>query len=298
MNMKKREISIEYANSNDDEIMFYLNSYVGFYVKGTYVNNNSIYISIESEKQDLTSKEFRKSFNILLQRIFLTSLKTLLILMLLILNFSLFSLFSISIYFFLSFTLSTIISSLFILFNYVFIKSSHHSDKLKNNHTAEHMISNFIDNYQRLPISMEELRKSSRFHKDCGSLTDFKDFLHSLHFSIYLYVSLLFYAVSVFFDGSISLQEKVFSSIMLVAIIILLKILLEKKSYWLNFFLQLSNTTSHVDDDSLYLAYFVAREWIARDYPEYASEEWMQNSEFLDDVSETHSVDSQEASNI
>ena len=48
----------------------------------------------------------------------------------------------------------------------------------------------------------------------------------------------------------------------------------------------------------LYLAYFVAREWISRDYPEYLAEEWMQNSEFLDNVSKTHSVVSQEASNI
>ena len=229
MDTKKREISVEHASSNDDEIMFYLNSQVGFYVKGTYVNNNSIYISIESEKHDLPSKEFRKSFNILLQRIFLISLKMLFILIFLVLNFSLFSLFSI--YFFLSFTLSTTIPLLFIFSLYVRTASALYSDKLKNNHTAEHLMGNFIDNYQRLPISTEELRKSSRFHKNCGSLAIFKDFLRLLHISIYLYGSLLFYAVVVFFDESISLQEKIFSSIMLIAIIILLKILLEKKSY-------------------------------------------------------------------
>ena len=78
----------------------------------------------------------------------------------------------------------------------------------------------------------------------------------------------------------------------------MLRLLLEKKSYLLNFLLQLSNTTSHVDNDSLYLAYFVAREWIARDYSEYLTEQWMQNSELLDDVSKIHSIDSQEASNI
>lgn len=146
-----------------------------------------------------------------------------------------------------------------------------------------HIIINFINNHQRLPTSIKELRKTSHFYKDCHSLTEF---LHSFNFFIYWRVSLLYYCNFVFH------QEKIFKGIILIVLIILLEILLEllleKKSYWLNFFLQLSNTTSHVDDDALYLAYFVAREWISRDYPEYLSEEWMQNSEFLDDVTRIH----------
>lgn len=290
--MKQRKIIVTHAASNKDEIIFYLSSRPNSYVKGTYANEGkSIDISIENENKDLSNKKASKFSNVI-SSIILNAF-----FFLINVYFFLFFI-GISIHFCLAFILSTPIPLLVILCEFEVLYFRFCSFKRKMNHAAEHMIANFISNHQRLPISMEELRKSSRFHKDCGGLEKFKYLLLSMHLSIYLYVSLLVYAIFVFTNKSISLQEKVFSSIILVAIIILLKLLLEKKSYWLNFLLQLSNTTSHVDNDSLYLAYFVAWEWISRDYPEYLTEEWMQNSEFLDDVLETHLIDSQEASNI
>ncbi len=290
--MEKQEIIITHAASNENEIIFYLNSRSNSYVKGTYINEGkSIYISIEDEKEDLSNEKSSKFSNVILS-IILTAIFFLI-------NAFFFLVFlGKSIHFCLAFILSTPIPLLIILCEYEVSDFRFYPFKSKMNHATEHMIINFINNYQRLPICMEELQKSSRFHKKCGTLTKFKDFLHFIHFSNYLYVSILVYAILVFTNKGISLQEKVFTSIILVVIIILLRLLLEKKSYLLNFLLQLSNTTSHVDNDSLYLAYFVAREWIARDYSEYLTEQWMQNSEFLDDVSKIHSIDSQEASNI
>lgn len=278
--MNKPEIIVTHAASNENEIIFYLSSRSNSYVKGTYANEGkSIAISIENENKDLSNKEASK-------------LSIIMTILLLILNASFFIQFlSLSMHFCLAFILSTSIPLLFILYVYKMAESRLCPSNKKMNNTATHMIANFIRNHQKLPIFVAELRKSSRFHKGSNDFREFKDFIH---FSIYLYVSLLVYAIFVFANKGISLQEKVFTSIILVVIIILLKL----SSYWLNFFLQLSNTTSHINDDALYLAYFVAREWISQDYPEYLSEEWMQNSEFLNSPICVDGIDSQEASNI
>lgn len=274
--MNKRKIITGNANADINEINFYLDSQPDYYVHGTYINEtNSINLSLEIV--DEKSKENYSSTNTLL----LLSLCSTIILW-----------FFLSFYldFLLAFIISTSISYLLMLVFYCYNEKYVCKD-ICSNHSAEHMICNFIDSRQRLPISIHELKESSRFDVTCGSLEDFIYFLHDLHFSFYLYASLLIYVILLFTYDYISFEKKIIITIILATIMILLLIL----SDLINLFIQLFNTTSNVTNDSLYLAYFVAREWMLHEYPEYASEKWMQKSEFLDMFSITSQIDSKKA---
>ena len=144
------------------------------------------------------------------------------------------------------------------------------------------MIINFIEKKQRLPISMKELKESSRFHPLCGSITNFKQTQKVFTFPLILNLALTFYILFIK-DPSFLLIKLIVTLLIIVCIFIFVRkklyLFFEKK---LSFFIQLSNTTSKVSKDSLILAYFVARKYILYKYPEYTNAFWMQNSEFLD----------------
>jgi len=107
------------------------------------------------------------------------------------------------------------------------------------------------------------------------------------------YVGSCLFAYGFFLGSShIDLAEKVITGL----IIIISVIFYCKKAYLINYFLQLFNTTTHVTEDSLYLAYFLTWLWIKEVYPEYRNEDWMQSSDMLNQISKIEYQDSQETS--
>lgn len=156
------------------------------------------------------------------------------------------------------------------------------SAKLNSNHSAEHMIINFITEKQRLPVTLCELRKSSRFHIACGSLEDYIDFVCSFPITKFLFLLVIFIYLITFLSMYISI-------IIILLLIVILhikkdRIILKPGTFIyikLNFFCQLFSTTKKVTDKSLILAYHIAKKYIEYEYPEYLQEDWMQtNKEF------------------
>lgn len=168
-----------------------------------------------------------------------------------------------------------------------------YSNSFKSNHSAEHMIVEFINEHQRLPISLEEFKKTSRLAKDCGSFDSLKELAH--FYPSYFIGCLLLYIIFLLFYN-IGLTEKIITSLILCFIIIIFVIFYRKKAYLINYFMQLFNTTTQVTDDSLYLAYLVAWLWLKEVYPEYSNEYWMQSSEILNQISKIEYQDSQKTS--
>lgn len=164
-----------------------------------------------------------------------------------------------------------------------------HTAKLKDYHSAEHKMYDFITNNGRLPFSLQELKKSNRFQVDCSSLNSFINYLSS--YCAYLRAYSIFVIgiyLGLFFRSSFSILTKLFVFLFVLIIVIGKKrypkiwktFLLSFYSY-ANFFCQLFTTTKKVSDDALILAYYLAKIYIKEEYPEYLEEEWMKrNPEF------------------
>lgn len=282
-----RRIIIGNASSSGEEIRFYLNDKSHSYIKGKRTCYG-LYIKLERPNKKISIKDKKTFKKVNIMRILFKISIALLLSSASILLFAL--LFNICNCYFNNISLSCIFTFVFIslflftlnLFIHFMTESTSTSFSVKSNHSAEHMIINFIEKHQRLPISMKELKKSSRFHPLCGSITNFKQVQKVFIFPMALNLGLTLYLLLI--------KEPSFLLIKLIILFLMfgcICVFIKKKVYLffevkLNFLLQLSNTTRNVSSPSLILAYFVARKYILHKYPEYANEYWMKHSEFLD----------------
>lgn len=156
------------------------------------------------------------------------------------------------------------------------------SPSLKSKHSAEHMMVNFLEKYKRLPKSIEELKKSSRFASDCGSRKIIKGFTED--FLSFLFGGIILIIADYFLSSL--LENIIVYTIILVLIYILgyfLSSIVLKKckkiqfvvgaiENLLNNIVQCANTTKKVKDIDLVLAYFAAKAWMLHVYPEFYNE--------------------------
>lgn len=168
------------------------------------------------------------------------------------------------------------------ILNVVIMETMETAPAIKSKHSAEHMMVNFLETYKRLPKSIEEVKKSSRFSPECGSRELIKGIAEELIRSI----------VATIFTVIVSVVVSHFSSnsatyvIMFLATYFLVKFVVGKaitKYGALNFIVkpikkvltniaQCANTTSKVKDRDIILAYSVARPWLQVVYPEFYNE--------------------------
>lgn len=152
----------------------------------------------------------------------------------------------------------------------------------KSKHAAEHMMVNFLETHKRLPKSLKELKKSSRFSKGCNSrekITGFTENYLSLAFAgiityfaecflsflfkniiIYIIILILIYVVF-YFSTNIALKK-----------IKKLKIIVTPLENLLSNIVQCANTTKKVEGIDFLLVYLVAQKWIKLVYPEFYDE--------------------------
>ena len=156
---------------------------------------------------------------------------------------------------------------------------------IKSLHSAEHMMVNFLETYKRLPKSIEEVKKSSRFSPKCGSRELIKGIAEELIRCIVATIFTVIVSVVVSHFSSNSATSATYA-IMFLAIYFLVNFVVGKaitKYGALNFIVkpikkvltnivQCANTTSKVKDKDIILAYSVARSWLQVVYPEFYNE--------------------------
>lgn len=283
--MKKRKIVISKLVSNEESIRFY--SKKGDIFIAAYIDD---YLFVSKQKEDFQKETHNKNAD--LNTKFCLSY---------LLNFSIGGIFlTCSSFFFFLFVFSLLgyhslcilspFLSLCVSFCFSFLHFFYNYDaKLKDYHSAEHKMYNFIRNNGRLPFSLQELRKSSRFQVDCSSLNSFLDYLS--YYCAYLRAYSIFiigFYLSLFLKSSFSILAKLFIFLSILIIVILkkrfLKIFITCYLFlyqYANFFCQLFTTTKKVSDDALILVYYLTKIYIKEEYPEYLEEEWMKyNPEF------------------
>lgn len=152
--------------------------------------------------------------------------------------------------------------------------------ELKSKHSAEHMMYNYLEQNRRMPSSIYELKKSSRFSKECGSVYRMQKCAESFVKSLIGLIAILlasgivqrltnnqqireFFVICVFFSMLI------FTSIMIDKNSKFKK-LVDLVSIQIGKLLQLGNTVpkNKVKKEDYELVFYVAREWMQIVYPE------------------------------
>ena len=171
------------------------------------------------------------------------------------------------------------------ILNVVIMETMETAPKVKSKHSAEHMMVNFLEINKRLPKSIEEVKKSSRFSPKCGSRERIKGIAEELIRSIVATIFTVIVSVVVSHFSSNSATSATYA-IMFFTTYILVKFVVGKaitKYGALNFIVkpikkvltnivQCANTTSKVKDKDIILAYSVARSWLKVVYPEFYNE--------------------------
>lgn len=261
------------ASALENEIRFYLNQ--SQYVTAVDCKNGFCEIKLgESENKE----ETKVTLKLLLQEFKKESI--IFLFLLIIFVFFTFSLFFIlykfikNIFFLLLF-FNTIFFIFYIIVMFL-IKITDNSVSLKSKHSAEHMMVNFIENNNRLPRNMEEIKSSSRFSINCGNMSLVPEY------SIQKLFALVVAFIAEILISCISEQEIINFIVFIVSYIfsIILIDKFEKVNFLIiyiqticSFFVQLGSTTKNVKDEDIMLAFFVARKWIKIIYPEFYNEE-------------------------
>lgn len=168
------------------------------------------------------------------------------------------------------------------ILNVVIMETMETAPAIKSKHSAEHMMVNFLETYKRLPKSIEEVKKSSRFSPECGSRKLIKGIAEELIRSIVATIFTVIVSVIVSHFSS----NPVTNVIVFLSTYFLVKFVVGKaitKYGTLNFIVkpikkvltniaQCANTTSKVKDRDIILAYSVARPWLQVVYPEFYNE--------------------------
>lgn len=139
------------------------------------------------------------------------------------------------------------------------IADKHFNFEVKSNHSAEHMVINFIKKNHQIPKSLEELRFASRFEKNCSSrqyisqnmlsrIANF--FVISVLFIILIYLNLPIIFKIFIFLLFVFIKEKICRPI--------IKSLSTLGSYIIQYKV---STTKNVSDESLITAFIAASIW-------------------------------------
>lgn len=153
----------------------------------------------------------------------------------------------------------------------------------RSKHSAEHMMCNFLNTNRRLPTSMEEIKKASRFTDYCGTrriaitLVD-GSIRNIIAITLTCIISLLLkniipnnimdtIIIFLVYMPTFFLTEK--SKI----ISILVNVTTVPIKRALNRFLQHCNTSKNVKNDDIIIAYLAARQWMKLVYPEFYDKE-------------------------
>lgn len=168
------------------------------------------------------------------------------------------------------------------ILNVVIIETVETAPAIKSKHSAEHMMVNFLETNKRLPKSIEEVKKSSRFSPECGSRELIKGIAEELIRSIVatIFTVIVSVIVSHFSSNSVT-NVIVFSSTYFLVKFVVGKAITKYGA--LNFIIkpikkvltniaQCANTTNNVKDRDIILAYSVAKPWLQVVYPEFYNE--------------------------
>lgn len=284
------KVIVEKAQSFDDQIRFYLNDNI--YVTATERQNGGKYkISLGDESieknDDSDSKNNEKRYNRYAKLILFQVLSSLSIFII-----TLIAIISIEKWIF-----YIIIPSFTILLtkliNSAILNLGFTSKKLRGKHSAEHMMVKFIEANNRMPITLDEIRKYSGLYLECGSRLAVESTAE------YFGVSIINIAITIIFS---SIMKCLFSSPELIVIssiafymilwLLIPKLFIRYKTIFeitvgpikniIILINQLTMTTRKVKDDDLILAYLAARQWMIIAYPEFYNRErddtiWREN---------------------
>lgn len=275
------ELIVFHASSLQDEIRFYLNDtqYITAIEKGE--GNVLVEVGEEVEREEENKKStltiikenFKEFFKIIsISILVLVGLMSLLFVINSLIDNILIYLIAMNVMF-----------SMYSIISTVILETRTTPPTLKSKHSAEHMMVNFLENNKRLPKNMQEIRKSSRFSKDCGSRNLIKgiaeDLISKILASILAVVANALYLV--FFENTIG-ELIVFLGVYYLTSFIVGRLL--KKHGKMGFIInplkrvltniaQCANTTKKVEDKDIILAYCVARAWMQVVYPEFYKQE-------------------------
>lgn len=153
---------------------------------------------------------------------------------------------------------------------------------IKSKHSAEHMMVNFLEFNKRLPRNIEEVKKYSRFSKECGSRDLIKGIAEELIRSIIATVFTIIVSTVVSHLCSNSIANIIVFLVTYYFIKLLvgkaitkygaLSFIIKPIKKVLTMIAQCANTTSKVKDRDIVLAYAVARTWMQVVYPEFYNE--------------------------
>ena len=166
--------------------------------------------------------------------------------------------------------------------NVVIMETMETDPKVKSKHSAEHMMVNFLEINKRLPKSIEEVKKSSRFSPECGSRELIEGIAEELIRSIVatIFTVIVSVVVSHFSSNSATYVLVFLATYFLVKFVVgkaitkygALSFIVKPIKKVLTNIAQCANTTSKVKDRDIILAYSVARPWLQVVYPEFYNE--------------------------
>ena len=275
---KERKIIVYKADSTEQEIRFFVNE--NQFVKATEEGDDIVVTGIHSETNSTDSKKSFIEFVKIIKehkKIFAIVLFSLIIFCLVHLLLASFvpvvALFSFG-----------LLLPIFTIIEIGILEYGRTTFLERSKHSAEHMMSNFLEANSRLPKNIQEIKSVSRFSKSCGSRFIMGDFAKNI---IPYIISLLEALICTVILSQIEKCSNFF--LMLFAIIFNLKlcinyILLQNGKYdniinkinqWLNYFFQCCNTTTtkKVRQDDILVAFYAAKYWLKIVYPEFFSDD-------------------------
>lgn len=168
------------------------------------------------------------------------------------------------------------------ILNVVIIETMKTPPVIRSKHSAEHMMVNFLEINKRLPNSIEEVKKCSRFSPECGSRELIKGlaekFIQSIVATIFTFIVSV--VVSHFSSNPVTNVIVFLSAYFLVKFVVgkaitkygALNFIIKPMKKVLINIVQCANTTSIVKDSDILLAYSVAKPWLQIVYPEFYNE--------------------------
>ena len=157
------------------------------------------------------------------------------------------------------------------------------NEKIRSKHSAEHMMINYLETNKRLPKTVEEVRKYSRFSKNCGGRLLFDGLVESLMCILLSTVISEFVVVitKIIFKVSNNNTTDIFNIFFILLYVTFFMIMVITKKQWLlnivaekiktrlSLILQYFSTTKNVRNEDIILAYYAAKPWIQIVYPEF-----------------------------
>ncbi len=166
--------------------------------------------------------------------------------------------------------------------NVVIIENMISPPEIKSKHSAEHMMVNFIEINKRLPKSVEEVKKYSRFSQNCGSRKQIDGITEKLISSIVATIVTVIVGIIIshFSSNSLAYAIVFLSTYFLIKFVVgkaitkygALTFIIQPIKRVLTNIVQCANTTSKVKDRDIMLAYFAAKPWLREVYPEFYNE--------------------------